>query len=62
MYATKGGAPARESTSRWQRGEAWSGNASLVGMAVAAADPPPARVVKKSSASIAEVRRADRAS
>jgi hypothetical protein len=46
----------------WDAGRGWIDVQRAMGMAVAAADPPPARGSKESSASIAEERRADRAS
>jgi hypothetical protein len=46
----------------WDAGRGWIDAQRAMGMVLSSADPPPARVVKRSSASIAEVRRVDQAS
>jgi hypothetical protein len=46
----------------WEAGRGWIDAQRAMGIALSSADPPPARVLKGSSASIARVRRIDRAS
>jgi hypothetical protein len=46
----------------WDAGRGWIDAQRDMGVVVSAAEPPPAGVVKRSSASVAAVRRVDRAS
>jgi hypothetical protein len=46
----------------WEAGRGWIDAQRAMGMVPSSANPPPARVVNRSSAVIAEARRVDRAS